>query len=72
MRGCKSDRYPQAVRTDQGLEFTSRAFMAWAQAKGVRHTLSRLGQRTQNAYIESFNGKFRGECRNGPWFKNLK
>ncbi|WP_430516532.1 integrase core domain-containing protein [Delftia tsuruhatensis] len=36
--------------------------MAWAQAKGVRHILSQPGKPTQNAYIESFNGKFRDEC----------
>jgi putative transposase len=27
--------YPQAVRTDNGPEFTSRAFMAWAQARDI-------------------------------------
>jgi putative transposase len=31
--------YPEAVRTDNGPEFTSRAFMAWAQGHGVRHIL---------------------------------
>ena len=25
----------------------------------------------QNAYIESFNGKFRDECLNQHWFRNL-
>ncbi len=64
--------YPQAVRTDQGPEFTSRAFMAWAQAKGVRHILNQPGKPTQNAYIESFNGKFRDECLNEHWFQSLK
>ena len=64
--------YPQAVRTDQGPEFTSRAFMAWAQAKGVRHILNQPGKPTQNAYIESFNGKFRDECLNEHWFLSLK
>ncbi|SIR80732.1 putative transposase [Pseudacidovorax sp. RU35E] len=64
--------YPQAVRTDQGPEFTSRAFMAWAQAKGVRHILNQPGKPTQNAYIESFNGKFRDECLNEHWFQGLK
>ncbi|MDR7296278.1 transposase InsO family protein [Pelomonas aquatica] len=38
--------YPQAVRTDQGPEFTSRAFMTWAQAKGVRHILNQPGKPT--------------------------
>ena len=64
--------YPQAVRTDQGPEFTSRAFMVWAQATGVRYILNQPGKPTQNAYIESFNGKFRDECLNEHWFQSLK
>lgn len=27
---------------------------------------------TQNAYIESFNGKFRDECLNEHWFRSLE
>jgi putative transposase len=46
--------------------------MAWAQAKGVRHILNQPGKPTQNAYIESFNGKFRDECLNEHWFQSLK
>ena len=60
-----------AIRTDQGPEFTSRAFMAWTAARGVRHLLNDAGCPTQNAYIESFNGKFRDECLNGQWFETL-
>lgn len=63
--------YPGAVRTDHGPEFTSRVFMAWALAHGVRHILTEPGKPTQNAYIESFNGKFRDECLNEHWFENL-
>lgn len=63
--------YPKAVRTDQGPEFTSRAFLAWALARGVRHILNQPGKPTQNAYIESFNGKFRDECLNEHWFETL-
>ena len=63
--------YPRAIRTDQGPEFTSRAFMAWAAARGVRHLLNDAGCPTQNAYIESFNGKFRDECLNEQWFESL-
>lgn len=47
------------MRTDQSPEFTSRAFMPWAQAKGVSRILNQPGKPTQNAYIASFNGKFR-------------
>jgi putative transposase len=62
--------WPGAVRTDQGPEFTSRAFMAWAHSRGVRHLLNDAGSPTQNAYIESFNGKFRDECLNEQWFES--
>jgi putative transposase len=63
--------WPAAVRTDQGPEFTSRAFMAWTHARGVQHLLNDAGSPTQNAYIESFNGKFRDECLNEQWFESL-
>jgi putative transposase len=63
--------YPSAVRTDNGPEFTSRAFMAWAQSHGIRHILIEPGRPMQNGYIESFNGKFRDECLNEHWFETL-
>ena len=56
------------MRTDNGPEFTSRAFMAWAQARGIRHILIEPGRPMQNGYIESFNGKFRDECLSQHWF----
>ncbi|WP_425342779.1 IS3 family transposase [Piscinibacter koreensis] len=63
--------YPAAVRTDNGPEFTSRAFLAWTNAHGVRHLLIQPGKPMQNGYIESFNGKFRDECLNEHWFQTL-
>lgn len=63
--------YPCTVRTDNGPEFTSRAFMAWAQGHGIRHILIEPGRPMQNGYIESFNGKFRDECLNEHWFETL-
>lgn len=62
---------PKAIRTDQGPEFTSRALDAWAYRNGVTLKLIQPGKPTQNAYIESFNGKFRDECLNDHWFSNL-
>ena len=59
------------MRTDNGPEFTSRAFIAWAQSHGVRHILIQPGRPLQNGYIESFNGKFRDECLNEHWFETL-
>ena len=64
--------YPDMVRTDNGPEFTSRVFMAWAQTHGIRHILIQPGRPMQNGYIESFNGKFRDEHLNESWFETLK
>jgi putative transposase len=63
--------YPAAVRTDNGPEFTSRAFIAWTIEHQVRHLLIEPGKPMQNGYIESFNGKFRDECLNEHWFQTL-
>lgn len=57
--------YHKALRTDQGPEFTSRALDQWAYANGVTLKWIQAGKPTQNAYIESFNGKFRNECEHG-------
>jgi len=64
--------YPLAVRTDNGPEFTSRAFMGWAQTHGIRHILIEPGRPMQNGYVESFNGKSRDECLNEQWFETLQ
>ncbi len=63
--------YPVAIRTDQGPEFTGKALDQWAYSNGVELKLIQPGKPTQNAYIESFNGKFRDECLNEHWFQNL-
>ena len=70
-RAARFRGYPRAVRTDQGPEFTSRAFLAWTTSRRVQHILNQPGKPTQNAYIESFNGKFRDECLNEHWFETL-
>ena len=57
--------YPAAIRTDQGPEFTGKVLDQWAYSHGVELKLIQPGKPTQNAYIESFNGRFRDECLNG-------
>jgi putative transposase len=42
-----------------------------AYAKGVTLKLIQAGKPTQNAYIESFNGKFRDDCLNEYWSTSL-
>ena len=63
--------YPKAVRTDNGPEFTSKAFMGWCEKHKIQHILIQPGRPMQNGYIESFNGKFRDECLNEHWFETL-
>lgn len=41
---------------------------SWAHEAGVRLSFIRPGKPNENAYIESFNGKFRNECLNEHWF----
>lgn len=62
---------PKAIRTDNGKEFCGRAMLAWAHARGVKLFLIEPGKPNQNAYIESFNGRFRDECLNEHWFTSL-
>ena len=63
---------PEIIVTDNGPEFTSRAMLAWADENNVRLHFIEPGKPTQNAFVESFNGKFRDECLNENWFKNLQ
>ncbi len=63
---------PKAIRTDNGKEFCGRAMLTWAHERGVRLFLIEPGKPNQNAYIESFNGRFRDECLNEHWFTSLQ
>jgi putative transposase len=70
-RVCAETGYPASIRVDQGSEFISRELDLWAYMKGVTLDFSRPGKPTDNAFIESFNGKFRLECLNQHWFMSL-
>ena len=39
---------------------------------GVILDFSRRGKPTDNAFIESFNGRLRGECLNVHWFESME
>ena len=72
LEGLKQTRgVPEAIVLDNGPEFISRAVDQWALANGVVLHFIEPGKPTQNAYIESFNGKFRDECLNQNWFMGL-
>ncbi len=62
---------PKALRTDNGPEFCGRAMLTWAHERGVDLRLIEPGKPNQNAYIESFNGRFRDECLNEHWFTSV-
>lgn len=64
-------RLAQAIRTDHGPEFSGRALQGWADERGVQLKLIRAGKPTQNAYVESFNARFRDECLNEQVFRNV-
>jgi len=63
---------PKEIRVDNGPEFISKNLDLWAYINGVTLEFSRPGKPTDNAFIESFNGKFREECLNASWFLNEK
>ena len=60
---------PQAIKVDNGSEFISKALDFWAHQNNVRLEFSRPGKPTDNAFIESFNGRVRQECLNQHWFE---
>jgi putative transposase len=62
---------PDALRLDNGPEFTSRCFLAWAEQRGIQLVFIQPGKPVQNSFIESFNGRFRDECLNANWFESL-
>jgi putative transposase len=64
--------YPQAIQVDNGPEFISRVVDQWAFEHGVELHFIAPGKPTENAHIESFNGKFRDECLNENWFLSLQ
>lgn len=62
---------PKTIRLDNGPEFISKELDLWAFIRGVTLDFSRPGKPTDNAFIESLNGKFRAECLNANWFLSL-
>lgn len=64
--------YPPTIRLDNGPEFISKELDLWAFMHDVTLDVSRPGKPTDDAFIESFNGKFRGEClKNANCFLSL-
>lgn len=62
---------PPVIVCDNGPELTSKAMFFWARQHQVRIHFIQPGKPTQNAFVESFNGKFRDNCLNQHWFRDL-
>lgn len=63
---------PELVVSDNGPEFAGRLLDAWAYQRGLKLHFIRPGKPVDNAFVESFNGKFRDECLNEHWFLGLE
>ncbi len=70
-RVARERGYPDVITVDNGPELRGRALDGWAHDHGVKLYFIDPGKPTQNAYIESFNGRFREECLNLHWFTSL-
>lgn len=62
---------PHTIVSDNGTELTSIAVLKWCQGSGVEWHYIAPGKPTQNAFVESFNGRFRDECLNDTLFASL-
>lgn len=70
-RICAQRGLPRTIKTDNGSEFISKVMDKWAYERGVELDFSRPGKPTDNARVESFNGRLRQECLNANWFLSL-
>lgn len=70
-RAAEKHGLPETIVSDNGPEFISKAMDRWAYERGVKLHFIQPGKPTQNAFAESFNGRFREECLNEHWFITL-
>jgi len=62
---------PKTIISDNGTELTSMAILQWTKKREVNWHYIAPGKPTQNAFVESFNGRLRDECLNETLFINL-
>lgn len=70
-RECQATGYPKTIRVVQGSDFVSRDMDLWAYQRSIVLDFSLPVNPTDNAVIEAFNGRFRAEVLNQPWFLTL-
>jgi putative transposase len=64
-------KLPKRLRCDNGPEMSSKEFLDWAYTRGIELEFIQPGKPTQNAFIESFNGRLREELLNEELFHDL-
>lgn len=69
---AESRGLPGTITCDNGTEFTSKAMFFWQKEVSVQLGFIQPGKPTQNAFVESLNGKFRNECLNQHWFRSIE
>ena len=69
---AKTRGYPATIVSDNGTELTSTAVLRWTQDRKVGWHYIAPGKPTQNAFVESFNGRLRDECLNETLFTSLR
>jgi putative transposase len=62
---------PEYLRSDNGPEFVAQAVKDWIAQRGFKTCFIEPGSPWQNAYIESFNSRFRDEFLNLELFGSL-
>jgi putative transposase len=62
---------PTAIVSDNGTELTSNVMLRWADDHRVAWHYIAPGKPSQNAFIESFNGRLRDELLNETLFRSL-
>jgi putative transposase len=63
---------PKTIVSDNGTELTSMAILQWSQDRFVEWHYIAPGKPTQNAFVESFNGRLRDECLNETLFTGVR
>ena len=67
----QAEGLPEMIIIDNGPEFIGNALDKWAYEREVKLCFITPGKPVENAYIESFNGRFRDECLNENWFMSM-
>ncbi|BDU77567.1 integrase core domain-containing protein [Mesoterricola sediminis] len=62
---------PLSITVDNGAEFAGKVMDAWSDLHKVNLAFIRPGKPTENAFIESFNGRLRAECLNVEIFRSM-